>query len=50
MRVVLVFLTYCRDCRHNFSQLELVQNGGLSGSVESDHEDAHFLLAEEAFK
>lgn len=38
------------QCLHpatlTFSQLELVQNGGLSGSIQTDHEDAHLLLAE----
>ena len=34
----IVFLT--------FSKLELVKDGRFTGSVKSDHEDAHLLLAE----
>lgn len=41
-------LTDGRDGRHNFTQLQLVQDGGLSGSVETDHENTHLLLAEKA--
>ena len=36
-----------RDGGHDLAQLELVQDGGLAGRVEADHEDAHVLLAEE---
>ena len=32
---------------HDLAKLELVQDGGLAGSVEADHEDAHILLAKE---
>jgi len=28
----------------NFTQLQLVQDGGLAGGVEADHKDAHLLL------
>jgi len=35
------------DGRHDLAKLELVEDGGLAGGVEADHEDAHFLLAEE---
>jgi len=34
-----------RDSGDNFTKLELVQNGGLSGSVKTDHENAHLLLS-----
>lgn len=36
-----------RDGRDDLTELELVENGGLSGSVETDHENSHLLLAEE---
>jgi hypothetical protein len=29
-----------------FSKLELVKDGRFTGGIESDHEDAHLLLAE----
>ena len=36
---------------HNLTQLELVQNGGLSGGVQSHHQNSHLLLdSEEVFK
>jgi len=37
--------TDCGDGGDDFTELQLVQNGGLSGSVQSYHEDAHLLLA-----
>lgn len=46
----ITLFTYGRDCCDNFSQLELVKDGGFSSSVKSDHEDAHLLFAEEAFE
>ena len=36
-----------RDRGHDLAELELVQDGGLAGGVEADHQDAHVLLAEE---
>lgn len=30
---------------HNFTQLELVQDRGLSSSIETDHQDSHLFLA-----
>lgn len=36
-----------RDGRDDLTELELVENSGLSGSVETDHENSHLLLAEE---
>ena len=39
-----------RDGRHDLTKLELVEDGGLAGGVEADHEDAHILLAEEALE
>jgi len=38
------------DSGHDLAELELVENGGLTGGIETDHEDAHLLLAEEAAK
>ena len=32
------------DRGDDFTELELVQDGGLSGSVEADHENSHLLL------
>lgn len=29
-----------------FAEFELVKNGGLTGGVKTDHEDAHFFLSE----
>ncbi|KDO26724.1 hypothetical protein SPRG_20521 [Saprolegnia parasitica CBS 223.65] len=37
-----------RDRRHDFAELELVEDCGFAGGVEADHEDADVLLAEEA--
>lgn len=36
-----------RDGSNDLAQLELVQNGGLSGSIKTDHENAHLLLLHE---
>lgn len=36
-------LTDGRDGGNNFTELKLVQDGGLSGSVQTDHQDTHFL-------
>lgn len=36
------------DGRDDFTELELVEDGRLSGRVEADHEDAHVALAKEA--
>jgi hypothetical protein len=33
------------DNLHNLTQLQLVQNGGLSGCVEPYHQDSHFFLS-----
>lgn len=38
------------DRGHDFTQLELVEDGGLSGSVQSDHQNSHLLLAPEAIE
>ena len=38
------------DGGHDLTQLELVQNCGLSSCVKSDHQNAHLLLAEEALE
>jgi hypothetical protein len=35
-----------RDGGDDFTELELVQNGGLAGSVETDHQNSHLLLVE----
>lgn len=36
-------LTNGGDGGDNFTELELVQDGGLSGGVETDHQDSHLL-------
>jgi len=36
--------------RDDLAELELVENGGLSGSVETDHENSHLLLSEEVLE
>lgn len=41
-------LTDSRDSGDDLAELELVEDGRLSGGIESDHEDTHLLLAEEA--
>ena len=40
-------LTDSRNSSDNFAKLELVKNGGFTGSIETDHQDPHLLLAEE---
>ena len=34
------------DAAAHLAELELVEDGRLTGGVEADHEDAHLLLAE----
>lgn len=36
------------DGGDDFTKLQLVEDGGLSGSVQSDHQNSHLLLAPEA--
>lgn len=43
-------LTDGRDGGDNLTQLELVQDGGFTGSIKTDHQDAHLLLTEEIGK
>lgn len=43
-----VLRTDCGDGGDDFTKLELVQDSGLSGGVETDHQDSHLLLAPEA--
>jgi hypothetical protein len=38
----------CGDGGDDFTELQLVQNGGLSGGIETNHEDSHLLLAPQA--
>lgn len=44
------WLTNGRDCGNNFSQFELVQDGGLSSSIQSYHQDPHLLLSKQFTK
>jgi len=45
-----VLLTDRRDCRDDFTELQLVQDGGLSGGVQTNHQNSHLLLAPEAIE
>lgn len=36
-----------RNGGDNFAKLEFVQDGGLAGSIETDHQDTHLLFAKE---
>lgn len=36
--------TNSRDGRDDFTELQLVEDSGLSGSVQTDHQDSHLLL------
>ena len=40
-------LTNCGNSGDDFAEFELVQNGGFTGSVETDHQDSHLLLGKE---
>ena len=35
------------DRSNNLTKLELVENGGLSGGVQTNHQNSHLLLAPE---
>ena len=35
-----------RDGVHRLAQLQLVEDGGLSGRVQAEHQDPHLLVAE----
>ena len=37
-------LTDCRDGGDNFTQLQLIEDGGLSCSVQTDHQNSHLLF------
>lgn len=39
-------LTDGGDSGDDFAELELVENGGLSGSIQTHHENSHLLLGE----
>lgn len=39
-------LTNGRDGGDDFSELELVQDGGLTGGIETHHQNSHLLLGE----
>jgi len=36
------------DGGDDLAEFELVKNGGLTGGVQTDHQDAHLLLPEES--
>jgi hypothetical protein len=35
---------------YNFTKLQLVQNGGLAGCVEPNHQNSHFLFGKETLE
>lgn len=37
--------TNCGNSRNDLTKLELVENSGLSGSIETDHQNSHLLLS-----
>ena len=41
-------LTDGGDGSDDLAELELVEDGGLTGGIKPDHEDPHLLLGEEA--
>lgn len=43
-------LTNGRYCGDNLSKLELVQDGGLTSSIETNHQNSHFLLGKNPTK
>ena len=45
-----VKLTDGGDCGNDLSQFELVKDGGLSGSVQTHHQNPHLFLPKEIFK
>jgi hypothetical protein len=40
-----VLRTDCGDGGDDFTKLQLVKNGGLSGGIETNHQNSHLLLA-----
>ncbi len=42
--------TDSRDSCDDLAELELVENGGLTGCIETNHQNAHLLLGKEARK
>jgi hypothetical protein len=45
---VQILRTNCGNGGDNFTKLQLVKNGGLSGGIETNHQDSHLLLAPQA--
>jgi hypothetical protein len=43
-----MLLTDCGNGGDDFTELELVEDSGLSGGIETNHEDSHLLLAPQA--
>eukprot|EP00055_Hartaetosiga_balthica_P016349 m.102973 g.102973 ORF g.102973 m.102973 type:complete len:94 (-) comp9088_c1_seq1:343-624(-) len=39
-----------RDGGHNLSELKLVEDGGLTGGIQTHHKDSHLPLAKKALK
>ena len=45
-----MMLTDGGDGGHDLAELQLVEDGGLTGRIQPDHEDPHLLLAKEALE
>lgn len=43
-------LTDGRDCGDDLSQFELVQDGGLAGSIQPHHQNPHLFFTKEILK
>ena len=43
---VVIGLTDGLDSRDDLAEFEIVEDGGLTGGIETNHEDAYFILAE----
>lgn len=37
-------LTNCRNCGDDLTKLELVQDGGLTSSIKTNHQNSHLFL------
>ena len=44
---VVIGLTDGLDSRDDLAEVELVEDGGLTGGIETNHEDVYLILADE---
>ena len=42
--------TNCRDCSDDLAQLEFVEDGGLTGGIQPNHQDPHLLLSKKTLE